>query len=259
MFLATASHELKTPLTVIQGFSQLLNEAKESSESERKVALEAMESRARQLNKIVDRLLLSSRIEAGRARVAPEQIDLRPLLVERCETLAGAVAREIVPELDEDLPTAHADRQAVITIVDHLLDNALKYSPDGRPINVKATADDRCIWITVVDNGIGMDIGDAEKCFEKFWQAESSDIRRFGGTGIGLYIVRSLVEAMGGEVAVASVLGQGSAFTFSVVREDASWEPGTSAIIGAPRPGVGDPSVIREFMRQIGVPGRKTR
>jgi K+-sensing histidine kinase KdpD len=98
-----------------------------------------------------------------------------------------------------------------------------------------------------------MDAEQANRCFERFWQAESTDVRRFGGTGIGLYIVHSMVEAMGGSVTVRSEPGQGSTFTVRL---------GTSAVplaaVPEPRePGLGEATSIREFMRQIGVPERR--
>jgi signal transduction histidine kinase len=92
------------------------------------------------------------------------------------------------------------------------------------------------------------------RCFEKFWQAESSDVRRFGGTGIGLYIVRSLVEAMGGEIRVESEVGEGTRFVISLVPAAAAPPRNRS---GNGQPVEGEPSVIREFMRQIGVPPRR--
>jgi PAS domain S-box-containing protein len=250
MFLATASHELKTPLTVIQGFTETLAGNSHSSDDER-MALEAMQNRARQLNSIVDRILLSSRIEAGRAKVACEEIALQPILTERARALQESTGREVLADIARDLPDADADSEAVTTIVDHLLDNAVKYSPDGGPVLLTARSDESWIELSVADRGIGMNSEHAAHCFEKFWQAESSDVRRFGGTGIGLYIVRSLGEAMGGEVSVESTPGRGSTFTLKLVRASASR---AAAVVEEPEPGVGDPSVIREFMRQIGVP-----
>ena len=258
LFLATASHELKTPLTVIYGFAQTLMASPDWEGADRDQALEAMARRAGELNKIVDRLLLSSRIEAGRAEVHLASVVLDPLLEERVRALAASSGREITLEMaDGPLPAVRADADAVITVVDHLLDNALKYSPLPSPVVLHAEADNRTVRISVADQGIGMDGGDAAHCFEKFWQAESSDVRRFGGTGIGLFIVRSLVDAMGGEVSVVSQVGQGSTFTVTLPRADASPEA-KAADAELLEPGVGEPTVIREFMRQIGIPTRRS-
>jgi len=255
LFLATASHELKTPLTVIQGFAQLLLGPQSPSETDREMALEAIERRSKQLNKIVERLLLSSRIEAGRAEIFPRKVDLAPLLDEHIATTAAATERAIGFTPADELPAVHADPDAVSTVVDHLLDNASKYSPKGEPIEVVAVSDERTVHIAVRDRGIGMDAEQAAKCFDKFWQAESSDIRRFGGTGIGLYIVRSLVEAMGGTITVQSAPDEGSTFTVTLPRFDAP--PETPRVQSEPDEQLPvEPSVIREFMRQLGIPGR---
>ncbi|MGH2830279.1 MAG: sensor histidine kinase, partial [Actinomycetota bacterium] len=246
LFLATASHELKTPLTVIQGFSDILLE--ENSQQEATDALQAISSRARGLDKIVDRILLSSRIESGRTTLAVAEIDLRALLVERALSFARAAGREVHLEVPASLPAVRGDADAVATVIDHLLDNAFKYSPAGGAVIVGATVEDRSVVASVSDPGIGMDEEQIERCFEKFWQAESSDHRRFGGTGIGLFIVRSLIEAMGGAVVAESRKGRGTTFRFLLRRAAAAPLP----------PGIGDRSQIREFMRQIGIPAKET-
>lgn len=255
MFLATASHELKTPLTVIQGFAQTLRGDSGWEAEDRETALEAMEARSVQLNKIVDRIMLSSRIETGRAEVFPRELDLAPIVAERVRALRAATGREIEAEVEDPLPAALADSGAATTVVDHLLDNAIKYSPGGEPVTVRAAADRHWVRLSVSDRGIGMDSEQAARCFEKFWQAESSDVRRFGGTGIGLYIVNSLVEAMDGELAVESAAGEGSTFTVALPR--AGVPRPRRAAAEAPEPGVGEPTVIREFMRQLGIPARR--
>lgn len=256
MFLATASHELKTPLTVIQGFSETLLVARRWTPDEREKALRAMARRSKELTKIIDRLLMSSRIEAGRASVSLAEVDLPPILRERIETLGAVTRREIVLETGPQ-PFVVADPEGVATVLDHLLDNAMKYSPGGGPIVVRCTSDERSVSVSVSDGGIGMDREEATRCFDKFWQAESSDVRRFGGTGIGLFIVRSLVQAMGGSVTVASTPGKGSTFTVTLCRPGA--EPASVQRSTVPAPGIGERSVIREFMRQIGIPERGAR
>ncbi len=223
LFLATASHELRTPLTVINGFAKTLTTRSLPPEKQRE-ALAAIRRRGEELSRVVDRLLLSSRIEAGRAEVAHGPVDLIPLVYERAAALADATDRHIEVDLPDDLPSASGDPSAIVTVIDHLLDNAVKYSPGGDPVYVRGQvgpAEDAgsggvagsFIALAIVDAGLGMDAATVEHCFDKFWQADASGTRRFGGTGIGLYIVRSLVEAMGGTVSVRSEPGAGSAFT----------------------------------------------
>jgi signal transduction histidine kinase len=254
MFLATASHELKTPLTVIQGFAHLLQADGWDADARRR-ALEAVESRAIQLTGIVDRILLSSRIEAGRAEVTPSDLDVVPLLRERVDAVRATTRREVVLRVSDGVAHAIADTNALVTVIDHLLDNAIKYSPAGGGVVVTAAADERRVRISVADEGIGMDDEQAAKCFDKFWQAETGDVRRFGGTGIGLYIVKSLVEAMRGDLAVASAPAQGTTFCVSLPRAGSPAAVGAHSARGGP--GVGDPSIVREFMRQLGIPQRR--
>jgi signal transduction histidine kinase len=149
-----------------------------------------------------------------------------------------------------DLPPVAADRTALTTVVDHLLDNALKYSAAPGKTRVALTQDREELVLEIADEGVGMDEEAATHCFDKFWQADSSDSRTYGGTGIGLYIVRSLVESMGGTVGVSSVLGGGSVFTVRLAR----WTEPSATDAALPQQRAPEPSMIREFMRQIGVP-----
>lgn len=251
MFLATASHELKTPLTVIKGFAQTLLRFPDSLSKAAKVdALQAIVRRADELGNIVDRLLLSSRIESGRVDVDLERLPVGPIVRERAQSLEASIGRPVLLALDPSVPDVLADSAALATVVDHLLDNAVKYSPGGEPVRVSVRAEGDKVIIVVADSGAGMDKDQVQKCFERFWQADSTDGRYYQGTGIGLYIVRSLVEAMQGEVRAESAPGQGSSFIVSLQRADV--RPPKRPLKRA-GPGVGDSSAIRESMRQIGI------
>jgi signal transduction histidine kinase len=220
LFLATASHELKTPLTVINGFAKTLTTRQLPPEKQRE-ALASIRRRGEELARVVDRLLLSSRIEAGRAEVDRTAVDLIPLVYERAAELGEATDRPFEVDLPDDLPSVFGDPAAVTTVVDHLLDNAVKYSPGGEPVVVRAHRDgDVAVVLEITDAGVGMDPETVRHCFEKFWQADASGTRRFGGTGIGLYIVRSLTEAMGGTVTVQSGLGEGTTFALRLQAAD---------------------------------------
>ena len=251
LFLATASHELKTPLTVINGFAETLTRYQDLDPETQQMALTAIRTRGKELARVVDRLLLSSRIEAGKVALVTQPVALLPLLRERVASLAQVTDRSISCDLPESLQEVRAEPDALITVMDHLLENALKYSPDGGSVEVTAVEDGDRTRITVTDHGIGMDAEQAAHCFDKFWQAESTDVRRFGGTGIGLYIVHSLVEAMDGRITVSSTPGKGTGFTVEL--------SAASAVPGPRESGQGESTSIREFMRQIGVPSGGTR
>lgn len=168
LFLATASHELKTPLTVIQGFAQTLLLNPSIGGEERQRALEAIERRAVQLAGIVDRLLLSSRIDAGRIEVATRPTDLGRVLTGRVGDFAAATGRQVEIELPAAAPNVLADETSLVTVIDHLLDNAAKYSPDDAPIAVTAVVHAAAVELAVRDEGIGMTPDQAANCFERF-------------------------------------------------------------------------------------------
>ncbi len=248
LFLATASHELKTPVTVIAGFAETILRYPDMPSERRAEAVEAIRRRALELSSIVDRLLLSSKIEGGRVNVDLHPVDVRALVLERGNAFQDASGRHVVLQVAHQALVAHADPLALRTIVDHLLDNAMKYS-DGGPVVLGSRRTDDHVLVSVSDIGIGMDEEQARHCFDKFWQAESTDVRRFGGTGIGLYIVSSMVDAMGGTITVETAVGQGSTFTVSLpmaVEEIPFDEPEAEV----------DQSGIKDFMRQIGVLSR---
>ncbi|MEN3271834.1 MAG: two-component system, OmpR family, phosphate regulon sensor histidine kinase PhoR [Actinomycetota bacterium] len=263
LFLATASHELKTPLTVIRGFVETLLST-EMDPERRQLALDAVHRRALELGNIVDRLLLSSRIEAGRVDLLVGNVELLPLLAERAAALGAATGRVVDIDLDDDIGFVRGDDAALATVFEHLIDNAIKYSPGGGSIRVEAFKRERVI-VTVSDDGIGMSADHAAHCFDKFWQAEAGDVRRFGGTGIGLYIVRSLVDAMGGRISVESALDEGTTFAVELLpggeqrasAADRDEHDGDDASEHDGQRGVGETTMIREFMRQIGVAERR--
>jgi PAS domain S-box-containing protein len=264
LFLATASHELKTPLTVIAGFAETILRYPAMPVERRAEAVEAIHRRALELSSIVDRLLLSSKIEGGRVAVDVHPVDLRPLLNERAAALQDASGRHMIMQVAAQTLVAQADPLALRTVVDHLLDNAVKYS-DGGPVVVGAGRAPGGVLLWVSDIGIGMDDEQAKRCFDKFWQAESTDVRRFGGTGIGLYIVSSLVDAMGGTITVETAVGRGSTFTVSLPAvvlaagdddvRNATTAPASAGTAAAPGPAV-DQSVARDLRRPLGALSR---
>ena len=252
LFLATTSHELKTPLTVIRGFGELLAEGPDLPVDTRVKAAEAIVRRADELATIVDGLLISSRIESGRLKLELSAVAVAPILQERGRSLGDATGRPVDVVVDPELPDVEADTAAVTTLVDHLLDNAVKYSPAGGKVTLTATVDQDEVRISVSDTGVGMDPEQVSHCFEKFWQAESGDDRRFKGSGIGLYIVGSLAEAMAGRMEVQSTAGLGSTFTLVLPVAGATSAAATDAVDTTERGG--DESIVREFMRQLGIP-----
>ena len=212
LFLATTSHELRTPITVVQGFaSTLASRWDKLTDPERRAAVQTIADRAGSLGRLVEQLLLGSRAGADQLTVTNGPFDLAALLrgtavafrpLSEAHTLAG--------DIPDSLPPAYGDPMATDIIVGQLLENAFKYSPGGGMVTVAARLAGGWIEVTVEDEGIGIAPGDHERIFERFVQGETGDRRRFGGIGLGLYIVRQLARAQGGEVAASSRAGGGT-------------------------------------------------
>lgn len=252
LFLATTSHELKTPLVVITGFAELLMTTELEASAQRQ-AVEAIHGRSVELSRIVERLLLSSQIESGHKTVSLAGAEIGPVVKERATGIESSTGRTISTQIANDVPKVLTDVRALATVVDHLLENAVKYSPGGETVNLGVSFDDKTVRVEVADHGIGMDPEQVAHCFDKFWQGETTDVRRFGGTGIGLFIVQSLVESIGGRIEVDSQVGVGSRFRVALPRLN----PTSAHQPETPKPtGTGERSMVREFMKQIGVPER---
>jgi two-component system phosphate regulon sensor histidine kinase PhoR len=209
-FVAVIGHELRTPATVIKGYLHtLLNRANALDADTRQVALEAIDANADRLIHLIEDLLFVSSVESSRPALHFEDVDLGTL-VDGYKTDRVGVRR---PRRDLLLPI---DRAKVDQILHHLVENALKYSQHEVRIDVADRGDD--VHVSVVDRGPGIYSGDLPRLFERFSQLDGSSTRSHGGTGLGLYICRRLVEAHGGRIWCESRLGVGSSFTFSLPR-----------------------------------------
>ena len=210
--ISTVSHELRTPLTMIQGFSELLL-TREVDEKNTQEALEQINVSARRLGRLIEDLLSVSRIESGRLDVRLAPIDL-PQAVEEVSALFGD--REVRIEAADDLPPVMADGELLIRILTNLLSNAVKYSPPDTLISVTARRIGTNVEVCVSDHGIGMTKDETARLFDKFFRADRPEVRSAGGTGLGLYITRNLVEMQGGQIWAESELGRGTSFRFTL-------------------------------------------
>jgi PAS domain S-box-containing protein len=203
LFLATTSHELRTPITVVQGFaSTLASRWDKLPDADRRSAVQTIAERAGSLARLVEQLLLGSRAGADQLTVSNGEFDLAGVLrgaAVAFRPLAGP--HTLVTDVPDELPAAYGDAMATDIIVGQLLENAFKYSPQGGTVTVAARQEGERIEVTVADEGIGIPAADRERVFERFVQGEAGDRRRFGGIGLGLYIVRQLARAQHGEVA----------------------------------------------------------
>jgi signal transduction histidine kinase len=238
LFLATTSHELRTPITVVQGFaSTLASRWDKLADADRRSAVQTIAERAGSLARLVEQLLLGSRAGADQLQVSNGPFDVAALLrgsVVAFRPMSDLHSLDI--DVADGLPEAHGDPMATDIIIGQLLENAFKYSPEGGAITVSARADGDAIVVEVADQGIGITPEDRERVFERFVQGEAGDRRRFGGIGLGLYIVRQLVRAQGGEIAADSPPGGGTVIRLKLRRADATDEAARTGAPALPRP-----------------------
>jgi len=212
LFLAVTSHELRTPITVVQGFATtLLTHWDDLSEDERRELVDRIAARTRSLAALVEQLLLGSRAGAT-APQAAVAFDLAGLLRTTMDGFEAVSAdHQFSLEIEAGLPAALGDPSSVEIAITQLLENAVKYSPDGGQVTVSARSEDGHIVVQVADRGLGIPDGEHENVFDRFYQV-GGDRRRFGGVGLGLYIVRKLLDAQGGSVRALPRPGGGSCF-----------------------------------------------
>jgi signal transduction histidine kinase len=225
-FVATVSHELKTPLTSIIGAAQTLRRAAARLDDSAKEEFLAMiERQGQRLLRLIEDILFASKIEAGESPLKLEPVQVAAVAEEAFKTLSTrAGADRIVLDFPEDGLPAMADPGALQQILLNLLDNALKYGGEDGPVVVTGVPrDDGFVEICVSDRGPGIAPEDQQTIFDRFRQVDSSRKRRSVGVGLGLYIVRNLVEGHGGKIWVESELGQGSRFCFTLPQRRAQY------------------------------------
>lgn len=200
----TVAHELRTPLTAVMGFADVLGERWELlSDEQRRHTVALVQENAHALAKLVDAILDYDRLDKGAVTLTLEPVDVGDALSQLVARLSGSFDIHTLTVEDCEIGTVLADRMALDRVVTNLLDNARKYSPDASVITAGAWAEDRFGVITVDDQGVGIPADEREKVFEPFYRCERDKALAVRGTGLGLPIVRHLVESMNGAVALA--------------------------------------------------------
>jgi PAS domain S-box-containing protein len=216
-FVAAVSHELRTPLTSIYGFAEtLLRQDIPFEEEERHTFLSYIASESERLTEIVDQLLNVARLDAGDLQVEVGRIDVASVVSEVVETVEGAKDHRFEIDLPEEPLAAEADPDKVRQVFNILVENALRYSPLGGKVTVEARRNADRVEVRVVDEGMGIPAAEREWIFRKFYRAESAARDGAAGTGLGLFIAKELVNAMGGRIWVDSTEGEGSSFAFEL-------------------------------------------
>jgi signal transduction histidine kinase len=214
-FVAAASHELRTPLTSIRGYVAMLKDANRDADPTTKEAVAAIERQSSRLLRLVTNVLRASRVETGVDEDAIEPVDLARMMQEVRSDFLDASDR-IRVEVPDGLPIVRCDRERLVEIATNLVDNALKYSPRAEPVILSAGVGAEELFIRVSDRGSGIDPHDVPRIFDRFFQLDGSATRMHGGVGLGLHIVRGLVESMEGRIKVDSAPSIGSIFTVSI-------------------------------------------
>jgi signal transduction histidine kinase len=222
-FLSTASHELRTPLAAVYGAAQTLKRhdfALDESGRSRFITLIVDESE--RLGRIVNEILLANQLEVGVLDLATEPFDA----VELVERVVEAMRLHAPPGIEIELaahdgaPAVAADRDKVRQVLNNLVENAMKYSPDGGRIELAIERRDSMVRFAVRDEGLGIPVDEQARIFDKFYRLDPNLTRGVGGTGLGLYICSELVGRMGGRIWVETREPHGSAFMFELPADD---------------------------------------
>ena len=219
-FVAAVSHELRTPLTSIYGFAEtLLRQDVPFGDEDRRIFLSYIASESERLTEIVDQLLNVARLDAGDLQVELGRIDVGSVVSELVETVeeSGVMnGHRFEIDLPDEPLAAEADPDKVRQVFNILVENALRYSPGGGTVTVGARRNHDRVEVRVADEGIGIPAAERERIFRKFYRAESAARDGAAGTGLGLFIAKELVTAMGGRIWVDSTEGEGSSFSFEL-------------------------------------------
>jgi two-component system phosphate regulon sensor histidine kinase PhoR len=212
-FVANVTHEIKTPLTAIIGFADTLQEgATEDSEVTRKF-LQTISDNARRLNRLVDDLLILSSIELGDVQLRLEDIKVFHIVNNVLEIIEPRVLEKsikVMRDIPVDLPPLRADWDKVCQVLLNILDNAVKFTPQGGEIRIGTIVSEKYIVVTVTDTGVGIPRSDLPRLGERFYRVDKTRSRELGGTGLGLSIVKHLMEIMHGRMEINSRLGEGT-------------------------------------------------
>jgi two-component system, OmpR family, sensor histidine kinase BaeS len=238
-FVLTASHELRSPLTSVQGFAELLMMDRDSLTPRQVETVEIILDNCRHLVRLLNDLLDLARSDAGRLQVRPQPTEIGPLIEDVVRTMRAqteASDQNLIERVDPNLPLLNIEADRIRQILVNLVTNAHEYSPERASIQVSARVVDNGVEISVTDNGPGIPPAQLEHIFERFVRGDAGLTQRVGGTGLGLAISKSLVELHGGTIAVDSVVDRGSSFIINLPAsgpEEAVVAPvGTPPMIG---------------------------
>jgi two-component system phosphate regulon sensor histidine kinase PhoR len=216
MFVSTVSHELKTPLTSIKMFSELLRQREKNISETSKSHLEIIEGESDRLTRLINNVLNFSKIEKGVKEYSFREINFNIIVKKVLNTMQYSIKMKgfnLKTHLSEFDDLVFADEDAIIEAVENLISNAIRFSGDKNEIEINTFEENNFVCISIRDFGIGIESKDIDKIFDQFYRSQNVKIRNIDGTGLGLPIVKHIVEAHKGKIFVESKLGKGSKFT----------------------------------------------
>jgi two-component system phosphate regulon sensor histidine kinase PhoR len=218
-FISNVSHELRTPLQSIKGFTKLMLEGKVPDQDTQKEFLGIMYNQSTYLQRLTESLLDVFRIESGRFSIRKKTVHLGNIIRTAVESVGGLTAQNnmtVVEDIPSELLEIDGDEERLMQVTVNLLSNAIKFSPEGSVITVKVESTTDYLVVHVIDQGVGIAEEAVSRLFQRFYQVESSAKRDVGGSGLGLYISKQIVEAHGGHIWVESKVDKGSVFSFNL-------------------------------------------
>ena len=218
-FVANVSHELRTPLASIKGYSETLLDGAMDDRDTLSEFLRVIDRHATRMSRLIDDLLILSRLESHQMTIVSSPIDLGELVSSTAkgfEKQARDKGITLAVTVPQELSKALGDRDRLEQVMVNLLDNAIKYTPSGGKVRVGACQEDGFIRVDVADTGIGIPEADISRIFERFYRVDKARSRELGGTGLGLAIVKHIIQGHNGRLHVESTPGKGSVFSFSI-------------------------------------------
>jgi PAS domain S-box-containing protein len=217
-FVALVSHELRTPLTSIRGYLELLLEDADGFDATHADWLSVIDRNSERLLLLVEDLLLKAQVNAGKVALSVKDIDLAAVIEQSVKTSAPvASARGVALTCTtETLPPAAVDPVRIGQVIDNLISNALKFTPAGGRVDVRAAASGRCVRIEIEDSGTGISEEEQARLFERFYRTSQAQTDAVPGVGLGLSIAKAIVEAHGGQISCMSVEGRGTTFAIDL-------------------------------------------
>ncbi len=221
-FISVVSHELKTPVALIKGYAGTLRrDDADWDPATIQDGLAVIEDEADRLTGLIENLLAASKLQAEGMRLTQiGDVLLDQLVARSIERLQTQTSKHVLrADFPKPFPIVQGDETRLRQVLDNLIANAIKYSPEGGEILIRGRFDDQNVTISVRDSGVGLSKADQTRIFERFYRVDDALSRRTQGTGLGLYLARAVVEAHGGTISAQSEPGKGSNFTFTLPRE----------------------------------------